>query len=113
VNLAEVFREIDALRELVNQLRKRIELLESENTALKAENATLRQRLELNSQTSSLPPSSDGPKKPPPRTRTPSTRKPSGQPKHPGSTLHQIDAPDRTIELVPQTYKCCHAQLDP
>lgn len=111
MNLAEALAENAALRHQNALQLAQIEGLEQLVEALKAEIEELRQRLGLNSQTSSLPPSSDGPKKPPPRQRTPSDRKPGGQPGHTGTTLRQTDTPDTHIDLYPQTCSNCQAQL--
>ena len=47
------------LRALVTGLKTRMDVLEAENAALRAENADLKLRLEQNSQNSSKPPSMD------------------------------------------------------
>lgn len=54
--------------------------------------ADLEALLRRNSRTSSKPPSSDGPGKPPPRSRRESSgRLPGKQPGDPGFTLRQVD----------------------
>ena len=70
----ELSDDILALKDLVSVLLRRIEVLESENAALRVEVADLRSRLNLNSKNSHKPPSSDGlskkpglPKGPPPK----------------------------------------------
>ena len=56
----ELSNDINVLKDLVTVLLARIEALESEVSALRAENAELRSRLNLNSKNSHKPPSSDG-----------------------------------------------------
>lgn len=61
----ELSNDISVLKDLVIALLAKVESLESEIAALRAENAELRSRLNLNSKNSHKPPSSDGlPKKP-------------------------------------------------
>ncbi len=60
-----LMRDIAQLRGEVAWLRRANEALWAENAALGAENAELRRRLDLDSSTSSKPPSSDGLKKKP------------------------------------------------
>jgi transposase len=71
--------------------------LQRELEALRAENAELRGRLEMNSSTSSKPPSSDGLRKRPVSLREPSDRASGGQKGHKGETLRQIAEPDRIV----------------
>ena len=71
--------------------------LQRELEALRAENAELRRRLEMNSSTSSKPPSSDGLRKRPVSLREPSDRPSGGQKGHKGETLRQTAAPDGIV----------------
>lgn len=87
---------MDARDKLLNQLLSRIEKLESDNIALKAENLDLKRRLKKNSSNSSKPPSSDGLGRP---NRAQSLRKTGqhksgGQTGHKGQTLRQSKHPD-------------------
>jgi len=113
VNLADALNENAALKQLVAHLLVKIEGLEQAYAALKADHEALRERLTLNSQTSSLPPSSDGSNKPPPRERPPSARKRGGQPGHRGSTLRKCERPDDVVDLKPTHCHTCQGTLDP
>jgi transposase len=86
--------------------------LREQNAALKARVAELEALLRKNSRTSSKPPSSDGPLKAPPRSRRePSDRAPGKQPGEPGSTLRQVESPDRVLTHRPRACRCCGASL--
>jgi len=97
--------------------------------ALQAQNATLRKliatltarvaelerRLGLNSTNSGKPPSSDGLKKKPPRTRSlreASGKKTGGQKGHPGQTLRRTETPDATIDHFPEACRGCGEPLN-
>ena len=75
--------------------------------------AELQARLNLNSQNSSKPPSSDGLDKPKPRSlRKPGEKNSGGQKGHSGQTLSPVTEPDIVVEHVPA--ECCdnpHAQV--
>jgi transposase len=88
-------------------------LLAGERAALLARVAELERRLGLNSSNSSKPPSSDGLKKPPPRTRSlrqRSKKRSGGQPNHPGKTLSVVANPDHIVDHFPTN---CDACADP
>ena len=75
---------------------------------LKARVEELEARLNMNSRNSSKPPASDGYNKPNPKSqRTKSGFRSGGQPGHPGSTLKQVDNPDKvetiTLQRCPDT----------
>jgi len=88
-------------------LREYIESLRAENQRLSQENEKLRARVNLNSNNSSKPPSSDGLKKKIKNNRE-SSRKPSGgQLGHEGKTLEKVENPDEIIECkTPKTCSC-------
>jgi len=84
---------------LIGQLLEELKQLREENKFLKERVAELERRLNLNSNNSSKPPSSDGLKK---KSRNNSLRekgknKSGGQSKHRGSTLAQTKEPDKKI----------------
>ncbi|NMO51472.1 IS66 family transposase [Actinoplanes sp. TBRC 11911] len=79
---------------------------------LTARVAELEALLRKDSRTSSKPPSSDGLRKPPPRSRREvSGRSPGKQPGEPGVTLRQVDNPDRVIVHRPRACRGCGASL--
>ncbi len=93
--------------ELIDSLRREIE-------ALRAENAELRRRLDLDSSNSSKPPSSDGLKKKPRILKSLRTRsgKPSGGQKgHRGDTLRQVAEPDAIVEHAAEVCEHCRGPL--
>jgi transposase len=101
---------IAALQAHIQQLIAQNALLVSEQQVLLARVAELERRLGLNSSNSSKPPSSDGPQKPPPRTRSQrgrSKKTSGGQPKHPGKTLSMVANPDHTVDHFPANCDTC------
>ncbi|HEX5142504.1 MAG TPA: IS66 family transposase [Mycobacterium sp.] len=79
---------------------------------LTARVAELEALLRKDSRTSSKPPSADGPRKPPPRSRRePSGRSPGKQPGDPGFTLRQVTDPDRVIVHRPAACEGCGRSL--
>ncbi len=93
--------------ELIDSLRREIE-------ALRAENAELRRRLNLDSSNSSKPPSSDGLKKKPrvlKSLRTRSGKRSGGQKGHRGDTLRQVAEPDAIVEHAAEVCAHCWALL--
>jgi transposase len=102
----ELSNDISVLKDLVIALLGKIEALESENTALRAENADLRSRPKLNSRNSHKPPSSDGPAKKPGLPKGPA-KKSGGQFGHKGKTLKMVDTPDVVVVHHVASCPCC------
>jgi transposase len=102
----ELSDDISILKELVFKLLTRIDGLERENTALKAENAELRLRLNQNSQNSHKPPSSDGLSKKPAFQQT-KGKKTGGQVGHQGKTLSMVLNPDAIVIHHSPFCPCC------
>jgi transposase len=101
---------IAALQTQIEHLVAQNALLASERAALLARVAELERRLGLNSSNSGKPPSSDGLKKPPPRTRSlrqPSKKTSGGQPNHPGKTLSVVANPDHVVDHFPTNCDKC------
>jgi transposase len=96
-------------QKLIEELLERIAALEAENQRLKAENAELRRRLEMNSQNSHKPPSSDGYRKKSVRSAMPKQEKraPGGKPGHKGKTLRQMEKPDKVQVHLPEACGVC------
>jgi transposase len=109
----EIPTDIVSLKDFVLLLLSRLDqsdsaiaVLRAENAALKAENADLRSRLNMNSGNSSKPPSSDGLTKKPafPASRG---QKSGGQLGHKGKTLKMVAAPDHVILHHLPACPCC------
>ena len=115
--LVEALRsEISALRAEVADLRRENAALRAENAGLRAENAELRRRLDLDSTTSSKPPSSDGLKKKPRlpgSLRGRSGKASGGQTGHEGGTLRQVADPDCVVRHEACACGHCGRALDP
>ena len=107
-------RESEARRAENEARRAENEALRTENAALRVENAELRRRLDLDSSTSSKPPSSDGLKKKPRipgSLRGRSGKASGGQPGHKGDTLRQVETPDQVVRHEAQACLHCRAAL--
>jgi len=98
--IQELFQKIEVLTSRLEQAETKIAELELENAELKA-------RLNSNSKNSSRPPSSDGYQKKPafPKKKK---GKQGGQSGHKGSTLHQVDNPDKIVSCKPNSCSCGH-----
>ena len=72
----------------------------------------LERRLGQNSRNSNRPPSSEGYAKPKPKSRRQrGQRRSGGQPGHPGTTLAQVEDPDRVVVHRPRRCDGCHRSL--
>lgn len=88
-------------------LREYVEALRTENVRLSHEIDVLHARINLNSNNSSKPPSSDGLKKQIKNNRKKSGKPSGGQLDHEGRTLEKVQNPDRVIEYkTPSTCDC-------
>lgn len=101
--IAECHQLLTAFWLELHQLRAEVAELRAENAALRAEMATLREQVGQNSQNTSRPPSSDGPKKPKRPPRPPGKRRRGGQPGHTGRTrlLVPSEQVDEVVECRP------------
>jgi len=97
---------------LIAELLEKLAALEAENQRLKAENAELRRRLEMNSQNSHKPPSSDGYRKKTIKPALPKDeKKAGGQAGHKGKTLRQVEKPDKFQVHLPETCSICNRKI--
>ncbi|MCW5920732.1 MAG: IS66 family transposase [Saprospiraceae bacterium] len=102
----ELSNDISVLKDLVMVLLAKVEALESENAALRAEVAELRSRLKMNSKNSHKPPSSDGLSKKPGLPKEP-PKKSGGQLGHKGKTLKMVDTVDHVVVHHATSCSCC------
>jgi transposase len=102
----DLLKQVDALKVRIASLEQENTLLRQENAQLRCENESLKERLGLNSQNSSLPPSRDlyRAKK---NTRPPSGKKPGGQPGH-KFRGYQPQIPDKVVDVFPERCVCGH-----
>lgn len=109
--------EIAALKAENAELRQRLDLLLEQNAVLVERVRELEVRLAKDSHNSHKPPSSDGLKRPVPWTRSlrrRSGKKPGGQPRHPGATLHLLETRvvDEVVAHRPAVCEQCHLPLE-
>jgi transposase len=100
---------ISELRNQLTELEAEVKRLQAENARLWAENAELRRRLEMNSQNSHKPPSSDGYRKKRVQSAIPKGEKRArgGQVGHKGKTLRQVEKPDKVQVHLPEHCVVC------
>lgn len=93
----------------VTRLQAEVVRLQAENERLRAENVELRRRLEMNSQNSHKPPSSDGYRKKRVQPALPrgEKRASGGQVGHKGKTLRQVEKPDKVQVHLPEHCAVC------
>lgn len=104
-SVVELLERLARLEAVVAERDARIEVLTRRVAELEAQ-------LRRDSRTSSKPPSSDGPVKPPPRSRRlPSDRLPGKQPGDAGFTLRQVEVPDEVVAHRPVACRCCGRSL--
>ena len=104
--IEELKLEVFDLKTLVKSLLFEISFLKQENRELKKEVKTLTNKLSLNSQNSSKPPSSDVFVKQTKTLREKGTKKVGGQQGHNGTTLNMVEAPD--FVEVHEVEKCIY-----
>lgn len=93
-------------------LLEKLAELAAENQRLKAENAELRRRLEMNSQNSHKPPSSDGYRKKTIQPALPKEEKQAGgQVGHKGRTLRKVEKPDKVQVHLPEACSICNRKV--
>src|SRR5712692_11456691 len=100
-----------AVRALVSQLFATMHQQPEQIATLTTRVKELEDRLATNSRNSSQPPSSDGWAKKTRSLRQTSTKKSGGQPGHQGTTLRQVETPDRVIQHPPEQCAACGAPL--
>ena len=107
-SIVELLERLARLEAALSQRDAAIAERDTRIEALTRRVAELEALLRKNSRTSSKPPSSDGPVKPPPRSRRERTdRAPGKQPGDPGFTLRQVTAPDELLVHRPQACDGC------
>lgn len=107
--MAEEALLINVLEKQLADLEAEVVRLQAEVVRLQAENAELRRRLEMNSQNSHKPPSSDGYRKKRVQPALPKGEKRAlgGQVGHKGKTLRQVDKADRVEVHLPERCAIC------
>ena len=105
--IQELIQKIDQLTARVEQLGKENHRLQLDVQELKVENAELKARLNTTSKNSSKPPSQDGYSKKPALPKTIKGQQ-GGQHGHSGTTLHQIENPDKIVRCLPLACSCGH-----
>ncbi len=104
-NISEIKTLVQLLLDKIAAIELTISKLEAENVTLKAENAELRTRLNMDSHNSSKPLSSDGLGKKPAFPKE-NKGKPGGQENHQGNTLNMVDHPDHFVVYQPEPGVC-------
>lgn len=110
-SIEELLKMVSELKDTVNKLNSKIELLESENRALKEELS--KQKIKKNSNNSSIPPSKDENRKRRNNSlREKTGKKIGGQKGHDGNTLKMNNNPDQIIRHIPNFCNCCGTNLE-
>src|SRR5882672_3314459 len=111
-SIVELVDRLARLETVVAERDATIERQAMQIVVLRRRVADLEALLRKNSRTSSKPPSSDGPVKPPPRSRRESSgRLPGKRPGDPGFTLRQVDTPDEVLVHRPSGCEGCGRSL--
>jgi transposase len=106
------FPSYEELAGLVVELRAELTRTRKELAEARERVADLEARVGRNSRNSSTPPSAEGLDKPPPKSlREKTGRRPGGQAGHPGSTLCQVECPDRVERHEPAACGRCGSGL--
>ena len=106
--IAELNRTIDNLQRTISETNQANSILNQTIDELNLTVKALREKLGMNSQNSSKPPSSDGYKKPAPKSlRKPSGKKVGGQEDHPGAYLESTTEPDEVVQHMPRSCSGC------
>lgn len=110
--IVQLEKRLEAALERIAQLEEENKQLREENKQLREENQRLKERLGLNSNNSSKPPSSDAPGTPR-QLKKPTGRRPGGQPGH-KKHERKLLPPEQVqhfVELVPKQCKGCGRRL--
>ena len=106
--IEQLTRIISSLTQTIDNLQKALSEQRETNAKLLETIAELQEQLNKNSHNSSMPPSSDGYKKPAPKSlRKPSGKKAGGQKGHKGQTLKITAEPDTVIPHMPSACSGC------
>ncbi|MEJ7710774.1 MAG: IS66 family transposase [Pyrinomonadaceae bacterium] len=107
-----VFNLVERLLRVIEQQQSLFEQQQLEIDTLKARVKELEDQLATNSRNSSKPPSSDGFTTKTRSLRQPGMRKSGAQAGHQGSTLKQVEVPDKLIVHSPTQCACCTESLE-
>jgi len=111
--MVEQLLEISVLQNRLAELGAEVRRLQVEVVRLQAENAELRRRLEMNSQNSHKPPSSDGYRKKRVQPAIPKGEKRAagGQVGHKGRTLRRVEKADQVKIHLPKRCAVCGREI--
>lgn len=110
--VSEVMGLIKELSNQINSLNSQIETLSKGNKALNQCVKSLESQVNINSNNSNKPPSSDGFKKKTKSLRTKSDKNPGGQKDHEGKTLELSENPDEIVVHTVDNCDICGAYLN-